>query len=121
MSYNRLYRLDDAAFATLPRLSVLDLSHNEDLKVLDKAFVGLQNSLVKLGLENISLSTVPELPLPYLRVLKLGNNELPSIPQDLAPNISALRELDLSDNDLTNIPVITQFLTHLRSLHIIQQ
>lgn len=114
LSFNKLYRLDDAAFATLPRLSVLDLSHNEDLKVLDKAFVGLQNSLVKLGLENISLSTVPELPLPYLRVLKIGNNELPSIPQDLAPNISALRELDLSGNDLTNIPAVTHLLTHLR-------
>lgn len=81
---------------------------------MDKAFVGLQNSLIKLKLDNVSMSAVPELPLPYLRVLTISNNELPSIPQDLAQNISNLRELDLSENDLTYVPVLTQHLNHLR-------
>lgn len=114
LSYNRLFQLEDAAFATLPHLSVLNLSHNEELKVLDKAFVGLQNTLIKLGLNNVSLSSVPDLPLPSLRVLELADNELPSIPQELAANMSQLRVLDLSDNDLPNIPILTHFLTHLR-------
>lgn len=118
LSNNKLFRLDDAAFATLPRLSVLDLSHNEELKVMDRAFVGLHSSLISLGLDNVSLSMVPDLPLPALRVLRLANNELPSIPQELAPNMSQLRVLDLSDNDLTNVPILTHSLTHLRWLSL---
>lgn len=118
LSNNKLFRLDDAAFATLPRLAVLDLSHNEELKVMDRAFFGLHNSLTTLGLDNVSLSMVPDLPLTSLRVLRLANNELPSIPQELAKNMSELRVLDLSDNDLTNVPILTHSLTHLRWLSL---
>lgn len=81
---------------------------------MDKAFVGLKNSLIKLGLDNVSLSTVPNLPLPALRVLSIAHNELPSIPHELALNLSQLRHLDLSENDLTSIPVIIYSLSHLR-------
>lgn len=117
MSHNLLFRLDDAAFATLPRLSQLDLSHNDDLKVMDKAFVGLHNTLIKLGLDNVSLSTVPMLPLPSLRELRIAHNELPSIPLELSANMSQLRVLDLSENDLTNIPVLVNSLPYLRYLN----
>ncbi|XP_037955244.1 chaoptin isoform X2 [Teleopsis dalmanni] len=116
ISYNYLLRIDDAVFATMPKLAVLDLSHNRDLKVMDKSFMGLENSLIKLGLENVSLSTVPEIRLKYLREFRLGYNELPSIPQELAHNMSNLRMLDLSNNDLTNVPLMTQSLPHLRKL-----
>jgi len=81
---------------------------------MDKSFMGLENSLIKLGLENVSLSTVPEIRLKYLREFRLGYNELPSIPQELATNMSNLRMLDLSNNDLTNVPLMTQSLPHLR-------
>lgn len=81
---------------------------------MDKAFVGLKNSLIKLGLDNVSLSTVPNLPLPALRVLSIAHNELPSIPHELALNLSQLRHLDLSKNDLTSIPVLIYSLSHLR-------
>lgn len=114
ISYNYLLRIDDAVFATMPKLAVLDLSHNRDLKVMDKSFMGLETSLIKLGLENVSLSTVPEIRLRYLREIRLGYNELPSIPQELANNMSNLRMLDLSNNDLTNVPLMTQSLPHLR-------
>lgn len=118
LSYNKLFRLDDAAFATLPRLSYLDLSHNEELKMMDRAFLGLHHSLVALGMDNVSLSTVPDLPLPSLRILRLAHNELPSIPQELAPNMSQLRVLDLSDNDLIAVPILTHSLVHLRWLSL---
>lgn len=114
LSNNYLFRLDDAAFATLPRLSVLDLSNNEELKVMDKAFFGLESSLVKLGLNNVSLTTVPELHLPNLRELRLSRNELPSIPQELAHNLTSLQVVDLSWNDLTNVPLLIHTLPHLR-------
>ncbi|XP_037921990.1 chaoptin isoform X3 [Hermetia illucens] len=118
ISYNYLLRIDDAVFATLPRISVLDLSHNRDLKVMEKSFMGLENSLIKLGLENVSLTTVPELPLAQLRELRIANNELPSIPPELSFNMSNLRVLDLSNNDLTNVPIITQALPRLRTLRL---
>lgn len=76
--------------------------------------MGLENSLIKLGLENVSLTTVPELPLAQLRELRIANNELPSIPPELSFNMSNLRVLDLSNNDLTNVPIITQALPRLR-------
>lgn len=85
---------------------------------MDKAFLGLENCLMKLGLNNVSLTAVPELHLPTLRELQLSRNELPSVPQDLAQNMSSLRSLDLSQNDLTSVPIITHTLPELRSLSI---
>ncbi|XP_037026425.1 chaoptin isoform X1 [Bradysia coprophila] len=118
LSNNQLLRIDDAAFASLPRLADLDLSNNSELKVMDKAFVGLQGSLIKLGLNNVSLTEIPDLPLPLLRVLRVAENELPTVSQELAHNMSSLRVLDLSDNDLTNVPVLMQLLKNLRSLSL---
>ncbi|XP_055588501.1 chaoptin isoform X2 [Uranotaenia lowii] len=118
LSHNRLVRLEDAAFATLPRLSLLDLSHNDELEVMGKAFVGLENSLIELRLSNISLSSVPELANPTLRILKISHNNLPTIPPELAANMSSLRELDLSENDLTHVPLITHSLPNLKSLSL---
>lgn len=106
--------MDDAAFATLPSLSILDLSNNDELKVMDKAFLGLEGSLVKLGLNNVSLTEVPELHLPYLRELRLSGNELPSIPQELAYNLTSLQTIDLSWNDLTSVPLLIHTLPQLR-------
>lgn len=118
LSNNQLMRIDDAAFASLPRLSDLDLSNNSELKVMEKAFVGIRASLIKLGLNNVSLTTIPDLPLPLLRVLRISKNELPTVSQDLARNMSSLRVLDLSDNDLTSVPILTQLLKNLRSLSL---
>ncbi|XP_062537568.1 chaoptin [Armigeres subalbatus] len=118
LSDNRLVRLEDAAFATLPRLSLLDLSHNYELELMGKAFVGLENSLIELRLENISLTAVPEISNPSLRVLKLSHNRLPFIPPELANNMSSLRVLDLSENDLMHVPLITHSLHNLKSLSL---
>uniref|UniRef100_A0A182VVJ1 LRRCT domain-containing protein n=1 Tax=Anopheles minimus TaxID=112268 RepID=A0A182VVJ1_9DIPT len=118
LSHNRLVRLEDAAFATLPRLSVLNLSHNDELEVMGRAFVGLENSLIELLLANVSLSSVPELSNPSLRALKISHNDLPSIPPELAANMTSLRELDLSENDLTSVPLITHSLPNLKHLSL---
>ncbi|XP_055525782.1 chaoptin [Wyeomyia smithii] len=118
LSHNRLVRLEDAAFATLPRLSLLDLSHNDELEVMGKAFIGLENSLIELRLANVSLNAVPELANPSLRILKISHNDLPSVPPELAANMSSLRELDLSENDLYHVPLITHSLPNLRSLSL---
>lgn len=111
-------RLEDAAFATLPNLAVLDLSNNNELEVYGRVFKGLENSLLELSLDNISIIQAPELSLPYLRSLSISNNELPSIPPELAANLTSLRVLDLSENDLTAVPLITHSLPHLMSLSL---
>lgn len=114
LSNNRLFRLDDAAFTTLPHLEYLDLSNNNELKVMDKAFLGLEDCLFTLMLNNVSLTSVPELLLPSLRALHLSRNSLPFIPQELGTNLSSLRSLDVSGNDLTVVPNIIQSLPQLR-------
>lgn len=60
LSYNRLVRLDDGVFSDLSYLTHLDLSHNKQL-ILEshgRTFYGLENTLLYLGLNNISLLSV---------------------------------------------------------------
>ncbi|XP_034949878.1 chaoptin [Chelonus insularis] len=120
LSYNRLVRLDDGVFADLPHLIDLDLSHNKQLILENRGrtFYGLEDSLMTLGLSNISLLTVPELPFRLLRNLYLSNNELATIPAELASNLSSLHHLDLSHNDLTVVPLITHTLLELKSFNL---
>lgn len=118
LSHNQLIRLDDAAFATLPRLNFLDLSHNKELEINGRAFIGLENTLVELKLQNISLDVAPDLSLNRLQSLNLAFNELPTISQQLAENLTSLRKIDLSYNDLTMIPEMIKFLPDLRSLSL---
>ncbi|KAG7188011.1 hypothetical protein KM043_017654 [Ampulex compressa] len=57
LSYNRLVRLDDSVFSDLPYLTHLDLSHNKQLilETRGRTFTGLEDTLLYLGLSNISL------------------------------------------------------------------
>lgn len=53
-------RLDDGVFSDLPQLAYLDLSHNKQL-ILEprgRTFHGVEDSLLFLGLSNISLLSV---------------------------------------------------------------
>ncbi|XP_003424382.1 chaoptin isoform X2 [Nasonia vitripennis] len=120
LSYNRLVRLDDGVFSDLPQLSYLDLSHNKQL-ILEprgRTFHGLEDSLLFLGLSNISLLSVPELPFHRLQRLHLAQNELASVPAEMASNLTSLHLLDLSHNDLTVVPLITHALPNLRMFNI---
>uniref|UniRef100_A0A8D8SNM6 Chaoptin n=2 Tax=Cacopsylla melanoneura TaxID=428564 RepID=A0A8D8SNM6_9HEMI len=120
LSYNRIMRLDDSNFATLPHLAFLDLGHNRELAFEPKgrSFIGLDSSLLFLGLRNMSLGQMPELPLSSLLSLSISGNRLSSIPAEIASNLSSLRSLDLSHNDLTSIPMIIHALPNLKTLSI---
>lgn len=110
--------LEDAAFATLPNLAVLDLSHNDELAAYGRVFIGLETNLMELNLNNISINYSPDLALPNLRILRLSHNGLPSIPPEQAANLTSLRILDISYNDLTTVPLITHSLPNLHTLSI---
>lgn len=60
LSYNRLLRLEDSTFASMPRLMILELSHNQEmtLEPRGRSFIGLDDTLTFLGLRNVSISSV---------------------------------------------------------------
>ncbi|KAG5330446.1 CHAO protein, partial [Acromyrmex charruanus] len=120
LSYNRLVRLDDGVFSDLPYLAHLDLSHNKQL-ILEsrgRTFYGLEDTLLYLGLSNISLLSIPELPLRRLQTLNLAHNGLASISPEMSSNLTSLHYLDLSHNDLTVVPLITHTLPELKTFNL---
>ncbi|KAL3279502.1 hypothetical protein HHI36_017011, partial [Cryptolaemus montrouzieri] len=118
LSYNRLAQIDAGTFRELPRLLNLDLSNNIQLTLepYGYTFQGLEDSLLHLNLDNVSLSQVPILPTPRLVSLSLAHNYLPSVPPEMATNLSSLCELNLSNNDLSSVPIVTHSLPELRYL-----
>ncbi|CAH1176590.1 unnamed protein product [Phaedon cochleariae] len=121
LSYNRLAQIDAGVFRALPRLSSLDLSHNSQLALEPNglSFQGLEYSLLHLKLNNVSLTMVPTLPTPNLVSLSLSHNFLPSVPPEMATNMTNLRRLDLDFNDLTAVPIVTHSLVKLRYLSMV--
>ncbi|KAK9879164.1 hypothetical protein WA026_004016 [Henosepilachna vigintioctopunctata] len=118
LSYNRLAQIDAGTFRDLPRLSNLDLSNNIQLTLEPNGltFLGLEYSLLHLNLDNVSLSQIPILPTNHLISLSLANNYLPTVPPEMAANLSSLCELNLNNNDLTSVPIVTHSLPELRYL-----
>ncbi|CAH1114704.1 unnamed protein product [Psylliodes chrysocephalus] len=120
LSYNRLAQIDSGTFKGLPRLSYLDLSHNSQLALEPNglSFQGLEYTLLHLKLDNVSLSLLPTLPTPNLISLSLSHNSLPTMPPEMATNLTKLQRLNLDSNDLTAIPIVTHQLTELRYFSI---
>ncbi|XP_053605406.1 chaoptin isoform X2 [Plodia interpunctella] len=121
LSDNRLVRVEEGAFTALPRLRWLDLSNNQPFNSGERGisvFKGLERRLFHLMLRNVSLLSVPSMPLPKLRSLDMSYNNLPSIPPDSMANLTRLRVLDLSYNDLSTVPVATHSLNDLRWLSL---
>ena len=48
----------------------------------------------------------------------MAHNELASVPAEMAANLTSLRNLDLSYNDLTVVPLITHALPELKSFNL---
>ena len=112
--------MDEATFASLPRLVELDLSHNPELQLDSRgyAFRGMSESIRTLRLANLTQEVMPELHLPYLLDLSVAHNRLTSLGADLSSNLTSLRSLDLSFNQLTQIPLVTSALQNLRRLSL---
>lgn len=120
LSNNRLTQLEDAPFSTLPRLTILDLSHNVELRLdpRSRTFQNVKESLLDLRLSNLTLHNVPELQLPGLQALRLSHNMLVQLPPEMANHLSSLRRLDLSFNGLSQVPLLTTELPQLRRLNL---
>lgn len=121
LSRNHLVRIEGGSLSALPKLRWLDLSNNSPFNVGDRGsaiFKGLERRLSHLGLRNVSLPSIPSMPLGKLKSLDLSYNNLPSIPPDTTANLTRLRSLDLSYNDLTTVPIATHTLSELRWLSL---
>lgn len=67
---------------------------------------------------NICIFQIPELPLPSLLNLDLSGNKIESVASDRASNLSLLRHLDLSHNELMGFPSIIMNLPELNHLNV---
>lgn len=120
LSYNKLVQVNDGVFGILHKILYLDLSHNSQLCIDNngKSFQGIEDTLLYLKLDNLSLMSVPELYLPNLVYLSLAKNALSSIPTEMAGNLTSVRDLNLADNNLTIVPVAIYSLTDMKRLSL---
>ncbi|KAL1506530.1 hypothetical protein ABEB36_005874 [Hypothenemus hampei] len=121
LSYNRLAQIDGGTFKGLPKLLYLDISHNGQLNLEANggSFQGVEYTLLHLNLNNVSLNNVPILPTPNLISLSLADNALPNMPPEMATNMTNLQRLNLDNNYLTIIPILTHSLFQLRHLSMV--
>lgn len=139
LARNKITTIPGEVFSNMENLTMLDLHHNKllDSTISDATFQGLsnliqlniaQNSLTKmppilpanvmqLFLDNNSIEAIPENyfnAMLKLLFLRLNNNKLTSegLPAKIF-NISSLLDLQLSNNELTQIPAIGIHLEHL--------
>ncbi|KRZ33587.1 Leucine-rich repeats and immunoglobulin-like domains protein 2 [Trichinella pseudospiralis] len=105
LSKNRLSALDSNIFSYLQRLEKLDLSENAISRIDEKALSSLGN-LEFLDLSNNQLSDVFMsgqhifLRLSKLKVLKLNNNKLRSLPSNVFRGLDQLTRLELLNNPI---------------------
>ncbi|KAF8936980.1 cysteinyl-tRNA synthetase [Dissophora ornata] len=115
MAYNDLKRVPSNV-RCIVHLQVLDLRGNR-IKHLEKARLEETEELITLYLQSNLLETIPDSfqSLKYLRILNLSSNNFSKAPMVLF-EISTLEELDMSFNELTEIPEEIGRLSRLRIL-----
>lgn len=139
LSRNRISKIPAGVFSSLNKLSLLDLQSNKlmDDAVTEVSLKGL-NSLVQINLAKNQLTSMPlglpptttqlfldgnnidKIPtgyfkgLPKMAFIRLNHNKLASsgVPKDVF-NVSSILDLQLSHNQLTEMPFIPSGLEHL--------
>jgi len=143
ISRNRISKIPAGVFAGLDKLTLLDLQGNKlmDDAVTEVSLKGL-SSLVQINLAKNHLSSMPlglpptttqlfldsnsieKIPagyfkdLPKMAFLRLNHNKLGSsgVPRDVF-NVSSILDLQLSHNQLTEVPIISSGLEQLHLDH----
>lgn len=143
LSRNRISKIPSGVFNGLNKLNLLDLQGNKlmDDAVTEVSLKGL-NNLVQINLAKNQLTTMPlglpptttqlfldgnnieKIPagyfkdLPKVAFLRLNHNKLGTsgVPKNVF-NVSSILDLQLSHNQLTEVPVIPSGLEHLHLDH----
>ena len=66
-------------------------------------FSGIRNHLEILKIANTSLTLLPSFQLPQLKTLNVSSNHLTFVPPNTLANLSDVRDLDLSHNEVSNV------------------
>jgi Leucine-rich repeat (LRR) protein len=107
--------------SSLEELEVSSFSNKKSSNIIDLVkLVSSNNNLRKLSIKSTSLKTFPSELIPMLselEVLDLSSNNIENIPYNIE-NLSKLKELNLSDNKLTNIPDSILKLKKLKYLNL---
>ncbi|CAL8331527.1 unnamed protein product [Merluccius merluccius] len=140
LSSNHITNISKGSFSGLYQLERLYLYSNRIQSIQSDAFEGLE-MLLELKLQKNLLTTLPSLRLPMLLLLDLSYNKIPTLrPSDLqTPHIEALKmtslglmsldeellasfknlhDLDISSNELTEVPVALKSLKWLINLNL---
>jgi Leucine-rich repeat (LRR) protein len=119
LAHNQITNIDDQAFCCLPSLVSLDLSFNPLKRVDAGTFAGVRAHLQVLKVANASLTLLPSFQLPLLKSLNVSSNHLTFVPPNTLANLSEVRDLDLSHNELPAPPSSAwHSMHHLRTLSL---
>lgn len=103
LSKNKINAIDERAFGTMPNLHSLDLSENRFTDLPAEVFAQAHN-LDSLILSRNYFSDVPSFQSPSLRSLHLSSCQISNINVDSLLGMSSLLEIDLSINQIEEIP-----------------
>ena len=119
LSYNSISVIDTEAFCCVPNLEHLNLAGNPLHRLDPLIFHGVRNHLQYLNVANSSLTLLPSFKLPKLKALNVSLNQLTFVPTNTLANLSDVRDLDLSYNELPAPPSSAwHSMHHLRTLNI---
>lgn len=95
----------DSTFDNLNNLIHLDLSGNPLGRISARIFEEIKDSLLHIHLANMSLETLPEFEsFSKLLTFNCSHNRLAYLPTNFGVNVSSLRALDISGNEIPAPP-----------------
>nr|XP_021200360.2 leucine-rich repeat-containing G-protein coupled receptor 5 [Helicoverpa armigera] len=103
LSKNKINAIDDRSFTTMPNLHFLDLSENR-INDLPPGVFSEAHNLDSLILSRNYFSDVPAFQSPSLRSLHLSSCQIANLNVDSLIGMGSLVEIDLSINQLEEIP-----------------
>lgn len=105
ISNNRIVVIAEPAFDSLRALIHLDLSGNPLGRISARIFEETKDSLLHIHLSNMSLEVLPEFEsFSKLLTFNCSHNRLTYLPTNFGVNVSSLRTLDISGNDIPAPP-----------------
>jgi len=122
LSYNRIKDLDSAVFSGLINLKYVDLSANKLQYLHPHTFLGLPN-IKRLGIKkNVALKIPTDrhfINSHSLSELDIASCNVSSLSVETFANVSALKSVDLSDNNLRTVDInILRALPELSTLYL---
>ncbi|OQR75051.1 chaoptin-like [Tropilaelaps mercedesae] len=119
LNYNLLTEIPEGTFRDMPQLTVLRLRGNNLKKFTPASYNGLESSLVELDIGDNQISYMPMLNLSSLRILDISGNQLVNLHSKMFSVSVNLKKLILARNLFSKIdPGWIEPLTELEHLDV---